>query len=529
MFFLASNLRRGRLVLCSFIALLPLIALPTMAATPLACGSYTEVDGSARFVIESPSHAIRTYEGQPPVRYQIRQQAQVLHVADLSNGFSDDYTVSADGKRIGSKFADYVLDTPARCTTAPTPAAGSCRADIDHCITSAGNASTQQLAQWCREDLPFACERLISAYQSQARAQQPATPDPELEEPDVCKPASPQFDEAACDVAAREALGIAMAKALLGGLTEGAAVPLAGAPLSELLQLCRTHPDASFCNKVAETHWDAGHYASAGEALQLACKAGGDDYTCRRAQGVAAAPAADLATVAATTLPCGDYQASMGLMSELSFGDQGLVSIGMGSALRARLENGAVHIRHDKGGDFVLKPQRNGGLLGVDQWNRYALYQRTGGAATCSAPTVYVELPLPQDCPIGSDAQACCDSGKLAGCNAMGHRNALAGDWQAAAPYYLKLCQAGVRAGCENLRSVYENTGDEDLPGKLLSLCNRDGKRTHVACDVYATTNWALLGLGMQLQRASDEIEAGDAADTPPVKAPAHPRKSTHK
>ena len=512
---------KHRLLPRGLAALLPLLALPAMAATPLACGSYKEVDGSARLVIESPTQAIRTYEGQPPVRYQIRQQAQVLHVADLSNGFSDDYTVSADGKRIGSKFADYALDTPASCRTTPAPAAGSCRADIDTCITSAGNASVQQLTQWCREDLPFACERLITAYQDQARAQQTTTPDPDLEEPEVCKPASPQFDEAGCNVAAREALGIAMAKAMLGGLTGGAAAPLADAPLNELLQLCRAHPDAGFCSKVADVHWDAGHYAAAGQALQLACKAGGDEHTCRRAQAVTAVPAAALATVTAATLPCGDYQASMGLMSELSFGDQGLVSLGMGSELRARVENGAVHIRHDKGGDFVLKPLRNGGLLGVDQWNRYAIYQRTGGAATCSAPTVYVELPLPQDCPIGSDAQACCDSGKLAGCNAMGHRKALAGDWQAAAPYYLKLCQAGVRAGCENLRSVYENTGDEDLPGKLLALCNRDGKGTHVACDVYATSNWALLGLGMQLQRAAEEIEAEDATDTAPLKTPA--------
>ncbi|MGH8053731.1 MAG: hypothetical protein ACREP4_07410 [Stenotrophomonas sp.] len=507
--------------------LLSLIALPAAAATSLACGSYKEVDGSAHFVIESPQHAVRTYDGQPPIHYLIRQQAQVLHVADLSNGFSDDYTISTDGKRIGATLADYVLDVPARCKAAPQPAAGSCRADIDHCITAASSASPQQLTQWCREDLPFACERLISAYQRQAQAQQQAaTPDPDLEEPEVCKETSPTFDEDACRTAAREVLGIAFAKSLLGSLS-GAAVPLADAPLGELLQLCRAHPDASFCDKVAEAHWDAARYAQAADALQLACKAGGDDHLCQRAHGLAAMSAADLAPVAASTLPCGDYTAATGLMSELSFGDQGIVAMGFGSELRARLENDVVHIRHDKGGDFVLKPLRNGSLLGIDQWNRYAVYQRTGGAATCSAPTVYVELPLPQDCPIGQDAQACCDSGKLAGCNAMGHRKALAGDWQAAAPYYLKLCQAGVRAGCENLRSVYENTGDEDLPGKLLSVCNRDGKGTHVACDVYATSNWALLGMSMQLRRATEDVDDEDATETAP--APASTRKSFRK
>ena len=505
--------------------LLALSALPAAAAS-LSCGSYSAEEGSARFVIESSSQATMRYEGLAPTQYVIRQQGNTLHAADVSNGFSTEYSLSSDGKRITGSLGDYVLEASSRCKSAPTPAANSCRADIDSCIENASAATPQQLRQWCREDLPFACERLLSSYRNEAQAAlQAATPDPDLEEPAVCKEGTPQYSEAACLAAAKEVLGIAMAKALVGAFGSNSAV-LPEPRLNELLQLCRSHPDAGFCSEVADAHWDAGRYLPAREALQLACKAGADEMTCKRAQALAALSAADLDVGPASSLPCGDYKASTGLMDALGFGNDGLVTMGMGSELRARLQDGAIHIRHDKGGDFVLKPLRNGGLLGIDSWNRYAVYQRTGGNNHCSAPKVFVELPLPQDCPVGSDPQACCNSGKLQGCNTLGHRHSLAGDWQAAAPYYQKLCQAGVRVGCENLRSVYENTGDEDIPGKLLSICKRDGKGTHVACDVYETTNWAMAGLGAQLMRAAEDLDNEEDADAP---APPSKGKSLRK
>lgn len=502
----------------SALRLLSLLAMPLLAAMALpaaaamlGCGSYNAEQGTARFVVESSDKATLYYTGLAPTRYLIRQQGSTLHVADVSNGFTTEYVLSADGKHIAGSLGDYTRDTTATCKATTPPPAGSCRADIDHCIETAGSATPPQLAQWCREDLPFACERLLSAYRDEAEsARHIAEPDPSLEEPPVCKEGTPRYDEAACTAAAREVLGMALAKALAGAMSNPQAV-LPEARLDELLQLCRSHPDGSFCDKVADAHWDAGRYLPAGEALQLACKAGGDDSTCKRANGLAALRADDLATVQASALPCGDYAAGTGLMDELSFGDYGMVGVGMGSELRARLQDGAIHIRHDKSGDFVLQPLANGGLLGVDEWNRYAVYKRTGGGSQCRAPVVYVELPLPQDCPLGNNAEACCSSGKLQGCNALGHRHALAGDWQAAAPYYLKLCQAGIRVGCENLRSVYENTGDEDIPGKLLAACKRDGKGTHVACDVYESSNWALLGLGAQLQRAADGLDDDEA------------------
>ena len=500
----------------ALVAILLLPALPAMAATPLACGSYQAADRDARFVIESPTQAVQLQDGQAPTRYLIRQQGQTLHAADLSAGFGADYTLSADGKRIGGLSGDYVLHETTRCKTALAPPANSCRADIDTCMDAAYNTAPAQLRQWCQEDLPFACERLLSSYGEQARASQASNlPKPDLTEPAACKEDTPAFDEDACRAAAREVLGQALAQAMAGVFTDGTQPALPATQLDEVLQLCRQHPDAGFCNKVADAHLDAGQYLGARAALQLACTAGNEERTCQRAQTLHGLGTADLVAVAATALPCGDYSADSGLIDALSFGDQGLVSMLGNGVLRARLQDGAVHIRHDKGGDFVLQPLADGRLLGVDTWSRYALYQRNGGATHCDAPVQYVETPLPQDCPLGSDPQACCAAGKLQGCNTLGHHKALAGDWDGAAPYYLNLCRAGVRASCENLRTVYENTGDEDIPGKLLALCKQDGKGTHVACDLHETTDWAMLGLDAQLMQmqAVEPVEA-DATPT---------------
>ena len=64
---------RARHLLALF-AILLLPALPAMAATPLACGSYQATERDARFVIESPTQAVQLQDGQAPTRYLIRQQ-----------------------------------------------------------------------------------------------------------------------------------------------------------------------------------------------------------------------------------------------------------------------------------------------------------------------------------------------------------------------------------------------------------------------------------------------------------------------
>ncbi len=296
--------------------------------------------------------------------------------------------------------------------------------------------------------------------------------------------------------------------------------------------MCRTQTGGTFCANAAEALWDAGRLIPARDALQRACTLGKDPRACARAAPLAGLDAKALTPVAATALPCGSYVAGQGLMDHLPFGDGGMIDSGFGGKLRARLVDGDIRVRHDQGDDFVFKRLVNGNLIGMDSWNRYSYYERTGEAQQCSAPVVFVETPLPQDCPtLGREggAQACCAAGKLQGCNAAGHHLALRNRWAEAAPFYMTLCTAGVREGCENLATVYEHTGDEALPEQMAALCAKDDNGTHVACDVHATRNWGLMqvsaGLEQIAQRMAAEAEADDDAEAP-AEAPATTKNS---
>jgi len=297
------------------------------------------------------------------------------------------------------------------------------------------------------------------------------------------------------------------------------APPLPVARLDQAAAMCSGSQSANVCVSAAEVLWNAGRYLQAREALQSACTQG-DPEACKHATPLLGLAEKDERFVPATALPCGDYTAATGLMSELKFGDRGMVEGGLGSRMRARLEHGLVRVRHDKGGDFVFRVLDAQHLLGIDSWNQYALYARQGGKEQCSAPATYVEKALQADCPsIMQDggAQACCDAGKLQGCNALGLHRALQNDWQGARPYYQKICAAGIRVGCENLVQVYANGDDQSVIGSLDALCAEDS--THVACDVRETSNFEMLGVANALQQLGDALEAGPAEDDAEVNA----------
>ena len=288
--------------------------------------------------------------------------------------------------------------------------------------------------------------------------------------------------------------------------------------------MCARHGSAKVCAKVAEELWVSGRFAQARDALRVGCERGGDGDACKHHAPLAALGDAQLKTVASTTLPCGRYIADTGLMSELDFGDRGLVA-GIGGNLRARIEAGLVRIRHDKGGDFVLQRIDGDRLLGIDDWNRYAVYRRNesdGGATACAAPMVFDEKPLVENCPQPGNetAAACCARGSLHGCNIAGHQLALGNAWAEAKPYYLKVCEAGVRIGCENLTQVFARGNDESVPDDLDALCATNSR--HVACDVRETTNWALLSFSQVtdelLREVEQELDTDPADDEPQSK-----------
>lgn len=486
-------------------------------AQTLACGTYLDAGSGARLEVIDGERARIVYDGMAPLAQRYRRTGAKLRLFNVDDGYPDDYTVDADGRTVTGDDATFrktfVLQQAAACGQAQPPAvAGSCRADLDACIATIDSATPAALQAACDDDLPFACVRWIdSAHRKEQTSPLDAGPPPE------CREGTVEFSAEACDRAIAKALGTALAEVATSMYADD--VPLPPERLDTLPALCARHGSAKVCAKVAEELWVGGRFAQARGALRVGCERGGDGDACKHFSPLAALNDVQLKTVPATALPCGRYIADTGLMSEMDFGDRGLVA-GIGGNLRARLEAGLVRIRHDKGGDFVL--QRIGGdrLLGIDDWNRYAVYRRDesdGGATACAAPMVFEETPLVEDCPQpGNDtAAACCARGSLHGCNIAGHQLALSNAWAEAKPYYLKVCAAGVRIGCENLTQVFARGNDETVPDDLDALCATNPR--HVACDVRETTNWALLsfsqaadGLLREMEQAPDPDPADD-------------------
>lgn len=480
---------------------------PTALAAPPACGTYLDADSGARLEIDDRERARLLREGMAPATQHYRVTGATLRLFDTDQGYASDFTLGADGRtliEVDETFRKTLVLAKARsCGATPPPAApGSCRADLDACFADIGNASPDRLRAACDDGVAIACVRWIDAL----RAEHDSDP---FEQPAACREDDPSFSKQACEDAATALLARALTEAVGSMYADDA--PLPAEALATLPALCEKNGSAKVCNEVAEQLWTGERHADARAALDIACRRGGDPEACRHANALGAV--ASLRTQRAERLPCGRYVADTGLMSELDFGDRGLVA-SIGGQLRARIENGQVRIRHDKGGDFVFAPVDGDVLLGIDRWNRYAVYARDGGATTCTAPTVYIEKPLGEDCPQpGRESiAACCARGSLHGCNALGHQRALAGDWAGAKPEYLKVCTAGVRAGCENLARVYEH-GDDSIPDLLDALCAKDA--THVACDVRETTPWATLALSRAADELLRDLEHEAEADVP--------------
>lgn len=113
----------------------------------------------------------------------------------------------------------------------------------------------------------------------------------------------------------------------------------------------------------------------------------------------------------------------------------------------------------------------------------------------------------------------------MQGCNVLGTRLGLKGQWEQASVHYLQVCRAGIREGCENLATAQERNGDVDAHGMLQALCQADASGRHVACDLLDTRNWAMMSAGHALEQALQN--SGDDADEdiPPARrTPNHKR-----
>lgn len=109
-----------------------------------------------------------------------------------------------------------------------------------------------------------------------------------------------------------------------------------------------------------------------------------------------------------------------------------MVTIALGSQLRARLEDGLIKLRHhDKGGDFVFARLGDTILLGLDDWNNFEVYRREAAPQqVCQAPIIYKEEPLSSNCGLDKDPADCCKAGDTQGCNRLGSMAALVNNWK---------------------------------------------------------------------------------------------------
>ncbi|ARZ76425.1 hypothetical protein CCR98_20410 [Stenotrophomonas sp. WZN-1] len=471
------------------------------AAQSMACGTYKDSSGNTTLTIESEGHGFLSGPYQATEQLRIARQEDVLGTGNLSTGQLENWYFSDNNRTINTPYREFTRERSAACTTMPEPIEGGCVMNTSECLEALPEAEPGKLHAWCAEGVGAACTQLLETYQRQAKDTAPAPARAEPPMPEICKESSASFNAEGCRAIAEVIGAEMMGKAVLG-LQHSVDPALPSAQLDELAALCRQQHGETFCGDVAEALWSGGRLLQANEALQLSCAQRAEGVACGRAEALAplaSVPAAALAPVPATTLPCGSFEAGYGVLSQLRFLDGGLVEAeGRDQRLRASLQDGRILIHRDVGSDFVLQPLKNGNLASVDGGNRFAYYERTPGTgnASCAPPVAFVEIPLPLDCPaLGrkDGAKACCTEGKLLGCKVAGEALFNNEQWAASLPYFETLCRAGVREGCVALAAVYARTADPKIPQAMAAICAKDGKGTHVACDVDATRNWPAL------------------------------------
>lgn len=485
----------GWRALAVLVLVLAAASLPA-AAQSMACGSYTRDDGNAVLIIESEGHGFLTSPHAPTEELRLARSEDVLGMVNLATGDMENWSFGEGDRTLTGGYHDFVRDTPAACKPFYAVEEGSCRADPVACLEDFLEAEPAQLRQWCREDVPVACKRLIELYERQANEAAPEQAPP-FEKPAQCDETAKVFDAEVCMRLLETVAGEIMGKALTG-LSRAPQATLPAAQLVELADLCRQHPREEFCQSVAQALWDAGRLLDARQALQHACSERPQAQACSLVAPLLGLSVAALSPQPATTLPCGTYQAETGLPSGLRFGDDGVVQvIGYTTRLRASVQDERIHLRRDLGDDFVLQASEDGSLVGMDGSTRFAHYTRRPGAtdACSSGPRAFLEIVQPLDCPTldrAGGAEACCKAGQLLGCRIAATTRVRADDWRGAQPYYAALCSAGVRAGCVGLAEVFEHTGDEAVPAALKAICVAGGV-AHTACDVDATRDWPAL------------------------------------
>lgn len=425
------------------------------------CGVYAEQKTGQRIEFDADGTA-RTYESSSllnALSYHFKT-GSTIKTHNAENTLEEEYRLSEGGQQLtlldktwGDKT--FTAQMPYRCLPKPElqylgKAACEYGKEAECCVAGDTRACVRDAAeknalpvlrQYCGQR-PDACLELLKGYEVEAN------------------PSRPLFDLYA------------------------EKKPLPVERVQALVEACKKHRAPELCRQAVTQLWLAQQFEASRDLLRSMCDDKLHAYAC--AQFDALKPKNLVNTLApATALPCGEFKtATSALVSEINFQDKGGVETGLGNRLRARLEQGLIKIRHDKGGDFVFARLDEDTLLGMDSYNQLAMYSRIAAPAkACQAPVRYTERELSSTCGLDKDPARCCKAGDSQGCNRLGNMAALNGDWKAAAAAYALVCSQGVRVGCENWIYTIGHTGDGDgVETGLMQLCKQDER--HVACDL---------------------------------------------
>lgn len=321
--------------------LLGVFASAAQAAGPVpACGVYVNAQlGEIRVL--GPELMQRRGRDSTPELLHYRRDGDRLRVFNLDLGMDDSYVLRDEGRGIdtGMDFV-FVLNRRETCQPAWPPAktaAGQvCWRDLKACSDDSVLANDTVLRELCADRLGFACRKLMAG-----------------------DPASQ-----------------------LGAMLSGGPQPkpLPAERLEEAARICLSGVSGPACREAAEANWDGGRYLRARALLRQACgQPIADPTACQAADGMASLTESMLAVPPMPGLPTGRFVSATGLVRTLEFGADGLATEQTGLKMPVRLENGLIYLRHNRGGDFILRRVDTRTLIGLDIWNHLAVYVAQSG------------------------------------------------------------------------------------------------------------------------------------------------------
>jgi hypothetical protein len=376
-------------------ALLLFLSFPTLASG-VACGVFSDEYGSSKLVVEAPDrgHAI-SHDGSHS-RFALQQSGDDMIIVNLSTGYARSVGADQSGQALHDDGTHYSLIEPSQCSAALRHPADSCLADPNRCVDMRHSMETTALESACAEGVPYMCMALPEKYiehlidtgtiappgelatrmRATLERQLAAMPLPaECLDPDSTTSGQACLAQLEEEPELLSSFRNAIVAASLG--LHAATVATATLPKDHretLHDFCTKTPDGAFCHKVADLHASAGDLGRATEALELACT-GGRSLDCALLEPLRGL-GPDLQPAKGVELPQGTFVSSGGIISFLTFTEDGSVSAPFGQ-LQARLENDRIHLKHARVGELILQPLLNGDLLGIGQHVGFDYFRST--------------------------------------------------------------------------------------------------------------------------------------------------------